>query len=66
MLQFLSREQCEQFQMMHFGISCATCECSDVECPWQRQDKPTTIARPRKANLRMLGRDFAAQLRRAG
>ena len=41
MLTFGSREQCEQFQMLHFGISCATCERSDQECPWHRQDDPT-------------------------
>ena len=39
MLNFWTREQCEQFQMMHFGISCATCERSDEECPWHRQDE---------------------------
>jgi hypothetical protein len=33
-----TREQCERFQMMHFGISCATCERWDEECPWHRQD----------------------------
>ena len=34
MLKFWNREECEQFQMMHFGVSCATCERSDEECPW--------------------------------
>ena len=38
MLKVLTREQCEQFQMTHFGVSCATCELSDEECPWHRQD----------------------------
>jgi len=38
MLKFRTREQCEQFQMMRFGISCATCERSDEECPWNRDD----------------------------
>jgi hypothetical protein len=32
MLNFWTREQCEQYQMMHFGISCATCERWDDEC----------------------------------
>jgi len=27
-----SREQCEEFQMIRFGISCATCDRSDDEC----------------------------------
>jgi hypothetical protein len=40
MLQLWTREQCEEFQMMRFGISCATCERSDEECPWHRQDEP--------------------------
>jgi hypothetical protein len=44
MLEFRTREQCEQFQMMAFGISCATCERSDQECPWGRRDEPTIIA----------------------
>ena len=38
MLKFRTREQCEQFQVMHFGVSCATCERSDEECPWHRND----------------------------
>lgn len=38
MLYFSNREQCENFQMVHFGISCSTCERSDEECPWHRQD----------------------------
>jgi hypothetical protein len=38
MLKFRSREQCEQFQIMRFGVSCATCELSDEECPWHRDD----------------------------
>jgi hypothetical protein len=42
MLEFRTREQCEQFQMAAFGI--ATCERSDQECPWGRQDEPTIIA----------------------
>jgi hypothetical protein len=37
-LKFMTREQCEQFQIMCFGISCATCERSDQECPWNRDD----------------------------
>jgi hypothetical protein len=41
MLNFWSREQCEQFQILHFGISCASCERSDEECPWHRQHDPT-------------------------
>jgi hypothetical protein len=42
MLEFKNREQCEQFQMSAFDISCATCERSDQECPWDRRDEPTT------------------------
>jgi hypothetical protein len=38
MLKFRTREQCEQFQIMRFGISCATCERSDEECPCHRDD----------------------------
>jgi MoaA/NifB/PqqE/SkfB family radical SAM enzyme len=38
MLKFRTREQCEQFQIMRFGVSCATCERSDEECPWNRDD----------------------------
>jgi hypothetical protein len=38
MLKFRTREQCEQFQIMRFGISCATCERWDEECPWHRDD----------------------------
>ena len=45
MLKVLTREQCEQFQMMHFGVSCATCELSDDECPWHRQDEAATALR---------------------
>jgi hypothetical protein len=45
MLKSWTRERCEQFQMMRFGVSCATCERSDEECPWHRQDeKDTTTA----------------------
>jgi hypothetical protein len=40
-LEFQTAEQCEQFQMMAFGISCATCEHSDRECPWERRDQAT-------------------------
>jgi hypothetical protein len=45
MLRFWTREQCEQFQMMRFGVSCATCERSDEECPWHRQDEVATALR---------------------
>ena len=45
MLKVLTREQCEQFQMMHFGVSCSTCERSDDECPWHRQDDVATALR---------------------
>jgi hypothetical protein len=38
MLKFRTREQCEQFQIMRFGVSCATCERSNEECPWNRDD----------------------------
>jgi hypothetical protein len=40
-LEFKTAEQCEQFQMMAFGISCATCAHSDQECPWARRDQAT-------------------------
>ena len=46
MLEFRTREQCEQFQMSNFGISCATCERSDQECPFDRRDEPTMIVTP--------------------
>lgn len=46
MLQFRSKEQCEQFQLSAFDISCATCERTDQECPWDRLDEPAMIARP--------------------
>jgi hypothetical protein len=46
MLEFRTRGQCEQFHMRAFGISCATCERWDEECPWGRRDKPTIIAKP--------------------
>ena len=45
MLHFWTREQCEQFQIVHFGISCATCERSDEECPWHRKDELNTAVR---------------------
>jgi hypothetical protein len=44
-LEFKTAEQCEQFQMMAFGVSCATCQRSDRECPWNRQDELTVIAK---------------------
>jgi len=40
MLEVSTREQCEQFQMSAFNVSCATCERSDRECPWSRKDGP--------------------------
>jgi hypothetical protein len=43
MFPFQSREQCEEFQMTRFGISCSTCERSDDECPWHRQHDQTDI-----------------------
>ena len=43
MLELCSREQCEQLQMMRFGVSCATCERLDEECPWHRQDEPELV-----------------------
>ena len=39
MLHFWTKEQCEQFQIMHFGISCSTCERSDEQCPWHRNEE---------------------------
>jgi len=52
MLKFRTREQCEQFQIMHFGISCATCERSDEECPWNRDDaKEMTRAEELKESI---------------
>ena len=49
-LEFETAEQCEQFQMMAFSISCATCERSDQQCPWERRDQLTT-AEPRTDHL---------------
>jgi hypothetical protein len=43
MLRFWTREQCEQFQMMYFGVSCSTCQRSDEECPWHRQDDQAEV-----------------------
>jgi hypothetical protein len=40
-LEFETSDQCEQFQMMAFGISCATCDRSDQQCPWERRNQPT-------------------------
>jgi hypothetical protein len=48
-LEFDTAQQCEQFQMMAFGISCATCQRSDHECPWNRQAELSAIAKPPKA-----------------
>jgi hypothetical protein len=45
MLELRSREQCEQYQMAAFDVSCATCERWDQECPWDRRDEPTVISR---------------------
>jgi hypothetical protein len=57
MLKFRTREQCEQFQMTALGISCATCERLDQECPWGRQDEPTIIAKPpRRLGSKPVGR----------
>lgn len=44
-LEFKSAEQCEQFQMMAFGVSCATCQRSDRECPWNRQEELTVLTK---------------------
>jgi hypothetical protein len=41
-LEFDGPQQCQQFQMMAFGICCATCECSDQQCPWHRQEEVQT------------------------
>ena len=41
-----TRQQCEQFQMMYFGISCSTCERSDEECPWHREDDAADVTPP--------------------
>jgi hypothetical protein len=40
MLEVSTREQCEQFQMSAFNVSCATCGRPDRECPWNRRDEP--------------------------
>jgi hypothetical protein len=45
-LEFKTVQQCEQFQMMAFGISCATCQRSDQECPWNRREELLAIAKP--------------------
>jgi hypothetical protein len=39
-LEFKTLEQCEQFHMIAFSTSCATCECSDQDCPWGRRHEP--------------------------
>ena len=44
-LELKTTQQCEQFQLMAFGISCATCECSDQECPWDRRDELTRVSK---------------------
>lgn len=41
--EFKTSEQYEQFQMVAFGVSCATCGCSDQECPWGRRNEPTKV-----------------------
>jgi len=38
-LEFKTTQQCEQFQLMAFGVSCATCQCSDQQCPWNRREE---------------------------
>lgn len=40
-LEFKSLQECEQFQLLAFGISCATCGRSDRECPWERRPDST-------------------------
>jgi hypothetical protein len=47
--QFQNAQQCEQFQMTAFGVSCATCQCSDDECPFNRRDEASASAKPPKA-----------------
>ena len=33
-----TREECEGFQMLAFGLCCATCGKTDAECPFGRRD----------------------------
>jgi hypothetical protein len=33
-----TREECEGFQMLAFGLCCATCGKTDAECPFGRHD----------------------------
>jgi hypothetical protein len=47
--QFQNAQQCEQFQMTAFGVSCATCQCSDQECPFNRRGELLASAKPPKA-----------------
>jgi hypothetical protein len=61
MLQFVTRQQCEQFQMMHFGISCATCERWDEECPWHRQDEPPMARPTHRSNVQTLPLRFGEE-----
>jgi hypothetical protein len=35
-VEFNSSKECEQFQLMVFGISCALCARTDQQCPWHR------------------------------
>ncbi|MGA9393647.1 MAG: hypothetical protein WBV69_24660 [Candidatus Sulfotelmatobacter sp.] len=42
-IEFEGPEDCEQFQMMAFSVSCATCERSDEECPWHRRGEDASL-----------------------
>ena len=41
-----TREECEQFQMLAFGICCATCGRTDAECPFGRRDPTRSDSAP--------------------
>lgn len=46
-----TREECEGFQTLSFGICCATCELSGDDCPFQRT-KAAHAIEPRRASVR--------------
>lgn len=42
-IEFEGPEECEQFQMMAFSVTCATCERSDEQCPWHRRQPDAKV-----------------------
>jgi hypothetical protein len=45
---FSMREDCEQYEMLHFGVTYATCEWSDEECLGTIETIARVIGRRRK------------------